>query len=211
MFKKTDPPVPQCLLKLGKGIDFKFNPNEASFLLSPFPSVDISLNSSGSKYSSALFESCDRITAHAGMASNNVKCSFRRIMLFFLIHGFSLQYSKYSLPVFSVVSKLLPPVLSVLCRNGLLLYYFFCYRKYLLRMLLSDSVCKIALAFHLGSRSSMFSFLLVQQVRQYPADTHLATASAGSGLAQRGAFTGLVGSCCRRRLKCFYENIGNDI
>jgi len=43
----------------------------------------LSCNTSGSKYSSASSEICDGITTHDGMAENNAKCSFRRIILGF--------------------------------------------------------------------------------------------------------------------------------
>lgn len=95
--------------KVQKGADFKFNPNEVSFLLSLLPSLDIASKSSASRCSLSSFGICDGITAHDDMAANNAKCSFRRFVV-----GFNavLVCSENSSAVFAVVSKLLPPALS---------------------------------------------------------------------------------------------------
>lgn len=95
--------------KLQKSVDFKFNPNEVSFLLSLLPSLDFGLKSLGSRCSLPSFEICDGITAHDGRAANNAKCSFRRFVV-----GFNtvLVCSGNSSAVFAVVSKLFPPALS---------------------------------------------------------------------------------------------------
>lgn len=61
-------------------------------------------------------------------------------------------------------------------------------------MLLNSGMRKTALAFHVRSLSSMFSLSLVQQVRQRPADIHLATPSAGSGPVPGGALAARGGS-----------------
>lgn len=92
-----------------KGVDFKFNPNEVSFLLSLLPSLDIALKSSGSRCSLSSFEIRDGITAHDGTAAYDAKCSFRRFVV-----GFNtvLVCSGNSSAVFAVVSKLLPSALS---------------------------------------------------------------------------------------------------
>lgn len=103
MFKCTMVPP-----KLWKGVDFKFNPTEVSFLLSLLPSLDIASKSSGSRCSPASFAICDGITAHDGTAANNAKCSFRRVIVSF---NTVLVCSENSSAVFAVVSRLLPPAL----------------------------------------------------------------------------------------------------